>query len=157
MTPDERNFACSAVASVSPWRTWGRAALILYWLALFAGTHIPRLPHVVLFSTFADKVLHFAGYLGLAYIACIAWALHRPVDRSLGRSQFAIILAIIAVYGSFDELTQPLVGRTCELGDWIADVTGGMFGLICFVFSMMLLRRSREWGLLGTSRCELDI
>ena len=38
-------------------------------------------------------------------------------------------LAILAAYAAADELLQPLTGRSCELGDWIADVVGIVLGL----------------------------
>jgi VanZ family protein len=117
-------------------------ALGAYWLAIFVGTHIPRLPMAVDLTFGFDKVCHFFGFAGLAFLAGIAWSLWRPADRPLRWSNLAIVLLALTVYGSLDELTQPLVHRTCELADWLADVAGAAFGLGCFSLSTSFVRRT---------------
>ena len=89
-----------------------------------------------------DKLCHFLGYAGLAFLASIAWSLWRPVGRPLRRGHLAIVLLGLTAYGSFDEITQPLVHRTCELADWLADVAGAAVGLAGFALSTLFVRRA---------------
>lgn len=105
-----------------------------YWMALTFGTHIPRLPRVVDVNFF-DKVLHFVAYAGLAFGACLAWRMQRPRYASLSWRHYGVILLVFTGYGAIDELTQPYVGRSCELADWIADTAGVLFGMTLFVMS----------------------
>ena len=125
----------------SPWRYVGLAALAIYWLAMLTGTHYPRIPNTVMFTSGFDKVCHFVGFAGLAFLAGLAWSLQRSVQRPLGRANLALILAVLTVYGSLDELTQPLVGRSCEFADWIADLAGAAAGLTAFAMTTLLTRQ----------------
>jgi VanZ family protein len=70
--------------------------------------------------------------------------MHRPAERPLGWSNLAIILLLLAAYGSFDEITQRLVGRRCEFGDWLADMAGAMLGLAAQSLSFRFFRRPRS-------------
>ena len=91
-----------------------------YWLSMFVGTHLPSIPNVV-----SDKILHLCGYGGLAAVL-LAWRASRgPVAfRTIGW-----LWLLIAGYGVFDEITQPIVGRHCDVADWIADLMGAAIGL----------------------------
>jgi VanZ family protein len=97
--------------------------LSLYWLSLFVGTHIPRVPQVL--AEKGDKTLHLCAYGGLAALL-LCWRLSKgPVSiRSV-----AMIWLIVAGYGIFDEVTQPLTGRFCEFADWVADVIGATIAI----------------------------
>jgi VanZ family protein len=106
-------------------KTWALALLVVYWLALFVGTHMPRGPQELLPKNVSDKLLHFTAYGGLAFLLCLNGSLRRP----LGWRQFAIVLALLAGFGAFDEITQIPVGRDCDILDWIADVTGATLGI----------------------------
>ena len=127
--------------STSTRRYLALAGLIIYWSLLFSSTHIPRVPHVVSFYLGFDKVCHFVGYTGLAYLVSLAWTVHRPMTRPLGISNFLVVVGVLSFYGVLDEVTQPLIGRSCELADWIADVAGAAVGVSFFAAVTALARR----------------
>lgn len=95
--------------------------LPVIWIACFILTHIPRenvpetpsLPYI-------DKVVHFLMFSVLGWL--LAKALYSRTDSK--RTALVKTIGLLALYGIFDEVTQPIVGRTMELGDWIADVCG---------------------------------
>lgn len=101
----------------------------IIWLAslgaAFIATHLPprAMPSHLGFS---DTILHVFGYcvLGLATV----WRLeNRPV--ALASRQWLGWLAFLIIYAIVDELSQPLVGRSNEMGDWLADVCGAILGM----------------------------
>lgn len=106
MTPSRRRFI------------W--IALAIYWLALFIATHLP--PRHVPPVPVNDKIEHFVGFAILAIVLSLA------MSRASTPRTLAIILAICLIYGAIDEWTQPLIGRTCELNDWLADAGGAIVG-----------------------------
>jgi VanZ family protein len=67
-----------------------------------------------------DKALHFASYGFMA--SCLYLSLWASVVRPLKAAGIVLLAAV--TYGALDELLQPLVGRSQEWGDWIADVAG---------------------------------
>ncbi|MBC8106620.1 MAG: VanZ family protein [Anaerolineae bacterium] len=102
--------------------------------------HVPPVP-------VNDKIEHFAGFAILAILLTIAingrtsysparirGGVARGEPSRTGRGAremlrpFAIALAICLIYGALDEWTQPFVGRTCDLHDWLADAGGAMVG-----------------------------
>lgn len=103
---------------------WRRCIWIAYWLAIFTATHLPPSSQAMrLAFRLPDWLLHAGAYAGLG--ALVAWAASaRPSARLL-----AIWFAILLAYGVFDERSQPLVGRSCELSDWLADAIGALAGL----------------------------
>lgn len=114
-------------ASPEPVRTlWRREAVIwvalaiVYWLALFIGTHKPgqAVPGPAFVS---DKALHAGAYFGLATILFVTR--RRLGGEATWRSRLTAA-AIVLAYGVLDETTQPLFHRNCELGDWLADAAG---------------------------------
>jgi VanZ family protein len=107
--------------------------LVLYWLAMFVGTHWPKLPLPQVDSPLRiDKILHFSGYLGLAVLLFGSIYLNRR-PASLLRAAVVVAL-IIAGYGVLDELTQPYFGRFASWTDWFADLAGCAVGLACVVY-----------------------
>lgn len=108
-------------------RAWRRTAAAwlgvatVYWLGLFAGTHSPVGPTIPSSLWDFDKVIHAAAYFGLATVLLIAW---RRTGAQPGLRGRLAIAAIALAYGAVDELTQPFVGRQCELLDWLADGVG---------------------------------
>jgi VanZ family protein len=96
----------------------------LYWLALFLGTHVP-----VSLKTGpgGDKVLHFLAYTGLAFLMALVIGGHRPTWRA-----FALVLVATLAYGGFDEFSQLLVGRHCDVWDFVADFLGTLLGLFAY-------------------------
>ena len=115
------------------------ALLAGYWIALFAGTHYPRPPRSS--TGHEDKLLHLAAFAGLAVLICLA-------ARVRGRRRLGFylkLLLVLAAYGAIDERSQPWVGRTCSLGDWIADVAGAVLGVLVFAgFDAALARTRRQ-------------
>jgi VanZ family protein len=112
------------------------AALAAYWIALFIGTHIP-IPEGVGVGN-KDKWIHFAAYAGLAGLATltVAWR----VRGCLRGTHLLMIVAGFALFGAFDELTQPLVHRDADWLDWYADVVGVLIGTGVGVAVTRLLR-----------------
>jgi VanZ family protein len=106
------------------------AALLLYWAAMFVATHIPRdaLPDPPLSS---DKLLHFAAYAALAWLAALALR----AARLWNWKTVAAIVVVGAAYAAIDEWLQPYFHRSAEAADWLADMAGIAFGLIVFRFS----------------------
>jgi len=112
--------------------------LTLYWGALFVGTHLPRRSIQILGGN--DKLQHFLGFAGLAFL--LAWSLAANLPKT--RRLLAALL-IVALYGLFDELTQLLVPtRHGELLDWSADVAGGVLGVAAYAAIIALANSFRR-------------
>jgi len=104
--------------------------LALYWPTLFVFAHIP-IPQVVSEAEVSDKSLHFLAYLILVYLL---WFVVRGEQKVSWRGVGPwCMLAALAVYGVFDEWSQNFVaGRSCDIRDFFADMTGTLTGLILF-------------------------
>lgn len=111
-----------------------RTLAILYFLLLFAGTHIPSNGRVGL--SHYDKYAHFGGYAILTIVVLTSWELTFGTLKA--RHYFAVWLAA-TVYGALDEWTQIPVGRTCDMNDWFADVAGALTGIIVYQLLRPLL------------------
>ena len=114
--------------------------LVAYWLAIFSGTHYPQAPRIEIDNS--DKILHFSGYFGLAFLL-MAWRLTR---RAPTFGAVAFVVAVIVTYGALDEITQPLTGRDCDLLDWVADVAGTILGASTAAVGMAWWRRQPSTG-----------
>ncbi len=102
-----------------------------YWITLAILAHIP-IPELVYRAHVSDKWLHFLAYLNLAFLL---WFSINPDRKVSWRSRVAwMIFLITAVYGGLDEMVQPYVGRTADIGDFLANVAGVLSGLIIFAF-----------------------
>ncbi|HEY4263157.1 MAG TPA: VanZ family protein [Schlesneria sp.] len=97
--------------------------LVIYWSSMFFGTHLPKMPQGL--AGQSDKLLHFCAYCGLA-VLLLSWRITRG---RVSLSQLLLFWLMIGAYGIFDEMTQPLVGRDCDIKDWLADLTGAAIGL----------------------------
>jgi VanZ family protein len=97
---------------------------ILCFLAAFTVSHLPP-PERPAPPLINDKLLHFAGFVALGLLTL--WR-RRPAAR-LARASLLGWYAALLAYAAADELTQPLAGRSCELGDWLADALGAAVGL----------------------------
>ncbi|MDP6112069.1 MAG: VanZ family protein [Planctomycetota bacterium] len=98
--------------------------LVCYWAMLFAFTTVPT----TWFGKAApahgtDKLAHLLAYSLLAFL--YLWARHEDCSRTDILKASLILLA----YGAFDELHQPIVGRTCDLADFLADGLGICTGI----------------------------
>jgi VanZ family protein len=106
--------------------------LTLYWAALFVGTHIPRMG----VPGGNDKLAHFLAFSGLAFLLAWCLAALRPT-----RVAILSVLAIVILYAAMDESTQLLVPtRNGDIADWLADVAGGVAGLVAYAVALMLVR-----------------
>lgn len=107
-------------------------SLLLYWPIIFILAHIP-VPQLVREAHVSDKSLHFLAYLVLVFLL---WFAIRP-DRTVNWRKAAIwwVLLVIAGYGVVDELLQSfVVGRSCDVMDFFANLIGVLTGLILFTF-----------------------
>jgi len=93
------------------------AVWIAYWIALVAATHLPGQQVRRFGLGVSDWLLHTTAYAGLAALTWLAVG-HR--SRSSGWRWMGVLIA----FGALDEITQPLVGRSAQLGDWLADAAG---------------------------------
>jgi len=76
-----------------------------------------------------DKVAHLAVFAALGWVLDLALQQNRP-GLPLYRRHLVVFLAV-ACFGATDEWHQLFVpGRSCELGDWVADTLGGGLGLL---------------------------
>jgi VanZ family protein len=101
---------------------------ILFWLALFVATHLPKAPRIVTASEL-DKACHFLAFAALAFLFC--WAVSSR--RQLTLAVYAAILSLIALYAAIDELLQaPLPHRSADPIDWLADIAGAACGALAF-------------------------
>ena len=111
------------------------------WLGIFClafiVTHTPPPAHRAA-PPINDKFMHFIGFTVLTLLATWRWA---PTGKTIPIRMLLIWLGGLLIYGAFDELTQPIAGRDCELGDWVADGVGAALGLtlgaICQKWTVM--------------------
>jgi VanZ family protein len=105
-----------------------------YWCTMFVLTHLP--PRHMPKLRVSDKLEHLTAFMmlgGLLYL-CLSPSVRRPI----------LVAALIgAAYGAMDEWTQPLVGRSCEMLDWVSDVSGIILGAGCMAIALMVIRSPR--------------
>ena len=109
---------------------------LAYWAAMFVLTHLPRerLPQR---PSVGDKVAHYTSYLVLGCALGVTLWVNNPARRNT----LWLVLAAGLAYGAADELLQPLVGRDCELLDWLADAGG-----VCTAVALLWLARRLMQG-----------
>jgi VanZ family protein len=128
----------------SPRRTKALIALALvaavYWLAMFAGTHVPLISTPANDPYSLDKLLHATAYAGLAVLLAATGSAFGLRSWKL----YASVFAVLALYGLFDEASQLLVRRReADLFDWLADLTGTLLGITAFALGQSLLSRNQ--------------
>jgi len=101
-----------------------------YWIAIFTLTHIP-IPDVVYKARVSDKTLHFIAYLILTFLLWAAVSLDKINWRK--RTIWWVISVLIA-YAALDECLQEYIGRSMDIADFFADITGVAAGLILLSF-----------------------
>ena len=69
----------------------------------------------------SDKVDHVAAFLTISVLA----------RRAYPRAGGGLLLALLAAFGGFIELSQalPLIGRDAQWSDWAADIAASVAGL----------------------------
>lgn len=93
-------------------------------------SHQSVLPGGVSLTAPWDKVAHGCGFFFMGLVAAWGWG---------DRIRMRYLLALLLIYGGADEIHQAFVpGRDASLGDWIADGTGAMLGLLAW-------RGMRSW------------
>lgn len=111
--------------------------LIVYWAAMFLGTHLPQ--QAVPGIPASDKVMHVVGYAGLALLFALSLARRRPTVGKI-----LVVAVVLVVYGALDEWTQSFVpGRQSEFLDWCADTVGTGSGLV--LYGLCVWISSRFW------------
>lgn len=136
-------------------RSWMLSSLVLYWVGIFAATHLPaaRLPDVHL----NDKTEHFVAY----FLLCLLLSNEISFRSRITRGDWAV-LCIIALYGAGDEWTQQFVGRGTELFDWFADMAGASSAIIVWgslrwlVYALRGRRRLSSMNEIAISGCNVD-
>jgi len=111
----------------------------IVWVAAFVTTHLPggAVPRVGV----KDTTLHFVGYFVIALLFLLTLSA-RGVPR-LRRA--VLVFCTMAAYGAIDEITQPLVRRSTDIRDWIADVAGTAVAImVCESLSAIVGRRRRK-------------
>ena len=111
---------------------WLRVALPVYWIALLAATHYPRVPMPGEVPN-SDKAIHFVAFGGLALLL---WRFMAARPRPLTAASVWIAAAVLVPYATLDEYTQQFVGRHTDLADWAANLAG-----ILGVLATLELRR----------------
>jgi VanZ family protein len=101
-------------------RKWLVGAGLLLAL-IFVFTHLPEksVPQVCLWGT-TDKSRHVIVYGFLTFM--LLKGLGAPSSQQVRKLFLGVV--VIAGLGLLDELTQTLVGRTCSLQDWLANMLG---------------------------------
>jgi len=102
-------------------------AVVLFWGAMFVGTHIP-MPRLEGVPQHSDKLLHFAAYAGLSFLL----GLWRALSHGMSFADYAKVFGATAVYAVFDELLQmiPALNRDGDIDDAAADGAGSIAGLV---------------------------
>jgi VanZ family protein len=109
--------------------------LVIYWIVLIIFAHIP-IPESVRQARVSDKSLHFLAYLVLTFLF---WFTFKPNQKVILYKAGALVtFCIITFYGAIDEPIQTFFGRTCDVMDILANVSGTLAGLV-------LLSRFSYW------------
>jgi len=75
-----------------------------------------------------DKVAHLSAFF--AYGLCVQFAYKGIVNTPLKKKAILYTILISALFGASDEIHQYFVpGRTCDVFDFIADITGASISL----------------------------
>lgn len=91
--------------------------------AVLVATSIPN-PQLPAGVDQLDKVAHFAMY------GVLAWLLARALTRGRAAARAIVVtLLAVAAFGAADEWHQQFIpGRSSDVADWMADVSGATFG-----------------------------
>lgn len=85
-----------------------------------------------------DKFLHGIAYAILGTFYTCTW---NPPGQRLAWRKYAALGVLLAAYAASDEYHQLFVnGRDADLGDWLADLTGG--GIAILLTGRLLAKRA---------------
>ena len=100
-----------------------RFALVVYWITLFATTHIPgQILPKPLFQL-SDLFVHYTAFSLLTFLLLCSFRSGLPQGRRL-----LLCAIVLGTYAAIDEYTQCYIpGRFASLRDWLAD----FLGVIC--------------------------
>lgn len=150
--PDARSLGASKAehSDVSPLvravmarKNKKKIVLVIYVLGIAFLTHVNlndlgfahdnfRLGNLFIY----DKLFHLAAYSMLTLIVLFtATGMHRVTGERIRLTSAKKVLVwsfIVVLYAAADELTQPYFGRSCDIWDFAADVTGVSIGQISF-------------------------
>lgn len=112
--------------------------LVVYWILLFTGTHLPGAALKSLHAN--DKLMHCAAFSGLAFL--LAWAIPKHL---FGRIPSLLLAAIITMtYAVVDEWTQAFVpNRTPDVKDFLADCVGMILGFTAYLILRTIISVER--------------
>ncbi|MGI9471601.1 MAG: VanZ family protein [Rubripirellula sp.] len=113
--------------------------LVLYWLAIFVGTHLPDLGTVFENGPVVnDKIKHFTAFFFLGSLLCYVTNSQRWFRR------FALIGVAGMAYAAADEFTQNFVpGRYPDVMDFVADTAGLWTAITLYVIAKYVYRALR--------------
>ena len=77
----------------------------------------------------------------VALVTGAATGIGLAIARRLARA--GLVLLVMGVYASLDELTQPMCGRWAAWGDWNADLAGATLAVILAELAAGISRRRR--------------
>ena len=104
--------------------------VIVWALVIFAASSVPGRDFPNLAILKYDKVLHIIFYCIFGATVFLALEPKVATGKMLW-SRFVYTILIAAAYGASDEFHQLFVpGRSCDVYDFIADVTGGCCALV---------------------------
>ena len=110
-----------------------------YLVFMFIMSHLPQQHIPRTLELAGDKLLHTSAFLVLGFLLSLARQLR---VRSYGWYAYVIPTFVFGLlYGWFDELTQPLVGRYYDLMDLAVDGLGLVMGILLFEGVRRLLAR----------------
>ena len=142
-----QDVASNPCPMTQPLRTFLRywLPLLIYVGLIFLLSSLSKIPYSIL-GFVPDKLLHFVEYALLA--ALIARAIYSLPKPSAWWVVLLITFVAVAILGTLDELYQSAIPRRSpELLDWVADVSGGLLGGICYLFlKLWLTRRAQAAG-----------
>ena len=118
------------------------APVIIYVVIIFLVSSIPSLTPPGPKFLLKDKLAHFVEYwmLGLLLFKGLGWFV-----TPSRLATFVFLVAVGATVGALDEWYQGFIpGRSLDILDWYADVTGVAVGVALFVFTRLGRRFDSE-------------
>ena len=107
--------------------------VIVYSGIIFCVSSVPNLKTPVEFFPHFDKVIHLLEYALLGFL--LTRAVTHSWTQLAGWEIVVLVVLFSGAYGFSDEYHQLfVVGRSCDLTDWLADTLGGMLGGWLYAF-----------------------